>query len=383
MKNEVFWKNPGYQNAPVLKEKIECDFLIVGGGITGVSVAYFLNKHGAKNIVLVDKYQIANGATGRAAGILTPNTELDLKDLIEKFGRKKGLTYWYGLLGALHTIKSIVKKEKIDCDFENDPTLYAEYHYKTFNSVIDEYKLNKEMHFRVKLLLQKELEKEIHSLLFKDALLAHHGASINPLKYSQNLALKLKEAGVKIYENTSILKVKNNKAITEEGEIKFKKIIYATDSNKKIKEARPIKSTIAVSYPLTKKQLLEIGLMHRDMLWDSKKSYDYFKLTKDNRLLVGFGDRRVNTINQKDFYAPHLTHIKKFLERMFPKNKIKIEYAWSGEFCVTKDLIPLIKFRKNEVFILATGGQTISTMAAKYAVNRIFNRKSSLDLFYK
>jgi len=48
MKHEVFWKNPGYKVRPELKEDIECDYLIVGGGVTGVSLAYFLSKHKSK-----------------------------------------------------------------------------------------------------------------------------------------------------------------------------------------------------------------------------------------------------------------------------------------------------------------------------------------------
>jgi len=46
MKHEVFWKNPGYVVRSKLKENIKCDYLIVGGGITGVSTAYFLLKRG-------------------------------------------------------------------------------------------------------------------------------------------------------------------------------------------------------------------------------------------------------------------------------------------------------------------------------------------------
>jgi glycine/D-amino acid oxidase-like deaminating enzyme len=88
MRTEVFWKNPNYHGFPELKKDTKCDYLIVGGGISGVSTAYFLQKFGAKNIILIEKEKIAGGATGRAAGILTPNTELDLKDVLRMYGNK-------------------------------------------------------------------------------------------------------------------------------------------------------------------------------------------------------------------------------------------------------------------------------------------------------
>ncbi|NIS74624.1 MAG: FAD-dependent oxidoreductase, partial [Deltaproteobacteria bacterium] len=44
------------------------DIVIIGGGIIGVSVAYYLGKMGAKNIVLLEKDLIGEGSTGLCAG---------------------------------------------------------------------------------------------------------------------------------------------------------------------------------------------------------------------------------------------------------------------------------------------------------------------------
>mgnify|MGYP001576165951 CR=1 FL=1 len=89
MRYEVFWKNPSYKQRKPLTKDIECNYLIVGGGITGVSLAYFLSKFGAKNIVLVERHAIASGATGKAAGTLVLKGELDISDIIELYGKEK------------------------------------------------------------------------------------------------------------------------------------------------------------------------------------------------------------------------------------------------------------------------------------------------------
>lgn len=47
----VFWKNPHYQRRPALAGRVSCDYLIVGGGVTGVSLAYFLNRLGTRSII--------------------------------------------------------------------------------------------------------------------------------------------------------------------------------------------------------------------------------------------------------------------------------------------------------------------------------------------
>lgn len=87
---------------------IECDIAIVGGGISGVSTLYFLITQTDKNVVLVEKNQIASGATGNNAGIAVAAIERPISELINEYGSEmtdntlneinKG---WDGLLGIL------------------------------------------------------------------------------------------------------------------------------------------------------------------------------------------------------------------------------------------------------------------------------------------
>jgi sarcosine oxidase subunit beta len=48
--------------------KKTADIVIIGGGIVGVSIAYYLGKMGAKNIILFEKDLIGMGSTGVCAG---------------------------------------------------------------------------------------------------------------------------------------------------------------------------------------------------------------------------------------------------------------------------------------------------------------------------
>ena len=48
------------------------DFLIIGAGVAGCNMAYFLNKYN-KNIALIDKFdKVASGASGAAGAFLSP-----------------------------------------------------------------------------------------------------------------------------------------------------------------------------------------------------------------------------------------------------------------------------------------------------------------------
>ena len=46
------------------------EVVVVGGGIIGASVAYHLAKHGARDVLLLEKDKITSGTTWHAAGLM-------------------------------------------------------------------------------------------------------------------------------------------------------------------------------------------------------------------------------------------------------------------------------------------------------------------------
>ncbi len=384
MEHEVFWKNPGYEARPELKQDIDCEYLVVGGGVTGVSSAYFLAKSGAKNIVLIEKNHIASGATGKAAGTLVIRGESDLADIIEKYGEEKGCVYWNEIHEGLRDIKRVIKDENIDCDAEPQDTLYCDFKYKSHVDLHQEYLAEKLIETTTKFLAKDELQKEINTPLFAHGILsANHGLSVNPLSLTQNLSKILEKYGVKIYENTALINHEDGIAKTANGDIRYKKLIMAIDADHPAAEVKNLKSTIIVTRPLTRAELEKTGLAKLKIIFDSKKHYNYLKITKDSRLLAGFGGIVVNKKNKKTEPHPlHINTIKKFIKKLFPYLDLEPEYAWSGTFGTTKDYGPFLEFKKNQISIAGASTQVVCFMTAKYAVNKILGRPSSLEGFF-
>ena len=52
------------------------DVTIVGGGVIGCSIAYYLSRLGIKSIVF-EQYRLASGASGATAGMITPLWHVD------------------------------------------------------------------------------------------------------------------------------------------------------------------------------------------------------------------------------------------------------------------------------------------------------------------
>lgn len=71
------------------------DAIVIGGGITGASICYWLKKKApAMKVVLLEQQHLAFGATGRNAGFVTGGSVAYFNRLLEKFGEEKGLAIW-------------------------------------------------------------------------------------------------------------------------------------------------------------------------------------------------------------------------------------------------------------------------------------------------
>src|SRR5690606_5766262 len=71
------------------------DVTIIGGGIAGVSTAYWLlHNDPTLKVALVEKYDLASGATGRNAGFITCGSVEHFNRLVEKHGASEADEIW-------------------------------------------------------------------------------------------------------------------------------------------------------------------------------------------------------------------------------------------------------------------------------------------------
>jgi glycine/D-amino acid oxidase-like deaminating enzyme len=67
---------------------LKTDIAIIGGGIAGVTTAFFLLRDTDLNVALVEATKVAHGATGHNAGQAVPYFERPFSDLVKEFGLK-------------------------------------------------------------------------------------------------------------------------------------------------------------------------------------------------------------------------------------------------------------------------------------------------------
>ena len=116
----------------------EADVSIIGAGIFGLTVGYYLSKKGLK-VIIIDKNQIGEKTSGNTTAKITFGHNLIYDYLLNSYGKEFALKYLEANEQAILNIKNIIDEENIDCDFENR----SNYIYTTNKNEID--KIQKEV----------------------------------------------------------------------------------------------------------------------------------------------------------------------------------------------------------------------------------------------
>ena len=111
------------QNCPPLKEDIECEYLVIGGGFTGLHATLELVENG-KKVILVEKTICGGSSSGKSGGFITPESEHDNRILEKHYGKAGAKIISNIPQEGLNLIQNTIKKYKLKCDFRKQDSLY-------------------------------------------------------------------------------------------------------------------------------------------------------------------------------------------------------------------------------------------------------------------
>jgi len=96
-----------------LADNREADVAIIGGGIAGISTAYFTLKNTDLKVFLVESDKVAHGATGHNAGQIVSYFERQISDLVNEFGIEMTAQAQAAIDGAWDLLEHICKDAKL------------------------------------------------------------------------------------------------------------------------------------------------------------------------------------------------------------------------------------------------------------------------------
>lgn len=361
----IWSENCKFNRRDELNGDVKTDILIIGAGIAGILVGYLLNKSG-REVVLIDKSQIASGNTGNTTAKITSQHDLIYHKLIEEFGEEKASQYAKANELAIKMYKEIIKERKIKCDFEEVPA----YIYSLNNTEL----IKKEVEAAKNLGIEAEFVENVNIPLdVKGAVKFNNQGQFNPLKFIEDISKELV-----IYENTRAIKIEENLVSTNKGKITADHIVIATHY--------PIMNAPGYYFmKMHQERSYVIALENADniqgMYIDYEKQGYSFRNYQELLLLGGVSQRTGE--NEK---GGSYNKLREFAKEIYPNAREK--YNWSAQDCMTIDGIPYIgKYSESTPNIyVATGfnkwGMTSAMVSAMIIADLILGKENDFsDIF--
>ena len=326
-----------------LNKNLKTDVLIIGGGITGILCAYYLQQAGV-NYILVEANTICNGITKNTTAKITSQHGLIYHKIAKKNGMDAAGLYLEANEAALWEYKKFAKE--FLCDFAEE----TNYVYTLTRPDKIEKELDTLQKLRFPAAFAEHLPLPFHTA---GAVAFPKQAEFHPLKLLSELAKPLH-----IYEHTKVQELAGNLAVTNHGKIFAKNIIVTTHFPFLNKHG-------SYFLKLYQHRSYVLALSHTEkpqgMYVDEATSGLSFR-THQNLLLLGGGGHR--TGKQGGSYK----ELRKFASEHYP-NAQEI-FHWATQDCMTLDGIPYIgQYSKNTPnLFVATGynkwGMTSAMVAA-------------------
>lgn len=278
--------------SPLVGE-ITCDMVVVGGGMAGLFAAKTLIEAG-KDVVLIEKSICGGGMSGRSGGFLTPDSELGLRQIEERYGKEAAKQLREYGQGGQDAIVSLAREEKFNCDLQSEDSLLLGWKKGWDKEVRKEFEARQEYGYEGEYVPHKELYQHTEWRYYSSAVRYNQCFAINPMVFCQEMKQYLLKKWVKIYENTTIQNYTHNYIKTSRGSVHCNSIIFAVGKvPKKLhadfsKDTYGLQNFITMSEPLTEDIVNAMFPQGKLMCWDTKLAFTYFRFTGDNRLVLGW-----------------------------------------------------------------------------------------------
>ena len=301
-----------------LRKDLKTKIAVIGAGISGILIAYQLQKAG-KQVIVLEADRIASGQTKNTTAKITSQHDLKYTEFLRSLGEEKARQYAMANETAIREYRNIIENENISCEFQ----ITNAYVYSN-----DRKKLIHEAEIAASLGIQASFQSQaVTPFGISPALRFDGQAQFHPLKFIKQISEKLE-----IYEKTPVQTVDEHILHTPNATVTAEYIVFASH------------------YPFINFPGMYFTRMHQERSYvlalenvpffdgmfigegENKYSFRYY----DKYLLFGGEGHRTGD-NQ---HGGKYDSLRKITKELFPKAK-EIAY-WSAQDCIPADGIPYI-----------------------------------------
>jgi glycine/D-amino acid oxidase-like deaminating enzyme len=369
---------------PRLQANLDCDVVVIGGGITGALVSWHLAEAGIDTVV-VDRRDIGHGSTAGSTNLLQYELDEPLYRLAEHFGTDFAVRAYERCADAVKAIGRLARRLRIDCSYEEKQSLLLARNRTHLGRLRREFEARRAAGFDVTWWPRRKLKGE-STLPHPAAILSRIGAQVDAYRLTHGLFQAACTRGVRVFDQTDVTSVRRERTgvrlqIRGGRRIRARRLVIAAGY-----EAGAFLPMNLASLHSTYALVSEPGdnfsgwPANRCLIWETGNPYTYWRTTPDGRVIIGGYDEPFRDQRQRDRCLAEKTQaLQRKFRQCFPRIPLEVAYAWAGTFAVTPHGLPLIGAYPgipHTWFALGYGGNgiTFSLVAAEIIRDGILGR---------
>lgn len=362
--------------------------IIIGGGIAGLSVSYWLSLLGVRATVLEER-SCGLGATSRNIGFVLAGLGEFYSRFYNTHGKEKANGIWNLTIENGKLLQEFINKNNFDCEH----TEYGGYALAMTERELAELKESVDLlcqnGFDYKLLDYGQTCEVAKSKIFLGAKLGNHDFKLNSYQLVQNISRIIQSDGCSIIENCRVLNIENKNYTVEiettKGFFEADMVVLATNAYSPLlldyfkDKVFPVRGQVLATEPV------KLFLHHP---FTANFEYEYFTQSRNGEVVMG--GMRWKDENREIGYVDEVTDIVQnnlydFLMRAYPElNGIRIKKRWSGIMGFTCDGFPIVGPIPHLPQVYAMCGMNAHGMGLSFALGKMVSElmiKGRSDLF--
>ncbi len=375
-----YWLDRPYRPNAALAGSITADAVVIGAGMTGIGLAYFLRDRGL-SVVVLERDTISEGATGRSAGFLVSGLGEHFARSVELWGREPASAISRFHLQNHALLAEIVARHDIECEYARDGSFVIAIDEQEEEVLRRGLPLMRESDLSCEFVEASVINRTLGTTGFGGGLFNPLDGHVNPVSLIQGMAAVLVRGGCRIFEHSAVRCIREAGGWiveTEQGNVTATLLFLA--SNAWASSFVPELALEAV-----RGQCLAVGPLDpppTPVPCYTNYGSEYWR--GSGRQMILGGMRRAGgegeTCHDDTIAQAVQLALERFRGDHFPHlERIPVTHRWSGIMCYSPDGLPLVgEVPGRERMFLAAGytghGFGWGFLAALWLVNAALDR---------
>ncbi|MBK5528834.1 FAD-binding oxidoreductase [Pseudomonas sp. TH06] len=326
----------------------KADWLVIGGGITGLSAAHTLAEmHPQARIVVVDRQRAAQGASARNSGFVVAHEHPAHDELIGAQGFAGFEVDTMISRAASEEVRQRIARHAIDCDFRDSGYYFVVSDRAKLDHVDAKLATLRALGARAEFVQGAALAQKLGTRHYEAAIWCGHGnALLQPAQYVKGL-LNALPGNITVYENTDITGIERLsqgrlRANAVDGSIETKQILVCLNAfipRVGIADSAtfPMELSASLTRPLSDQEFQAIGAGEPWGVLSTRPLGATVRLTPDRRVMIrNTAEYRTRDLANRELAIRRQHHVRG-LQRRFPfLGEQDIQYTWTGHLSASR-----------------------------------------------